>query len=266
MEYLHNYVSLESIFRNKTPLSFECRVHLGQCLIQAVNTLHRAGITHRDIKPENVLVNVQTCDLRVIDFGLAIVDDGKHHEFAGTITWSGPRIFSKCVMHNGHVVKCGVYSFHDFAKNDLWGAHLIVSQLIDKNFTNHLHEQFGQSKTLQDAVDAMYLLFHTQTEKHWENTLLNTIDRDMASYKKQILQEQTKCKKKAAQQTQKKWFLDTLGLDARVKEPAIIRKAYHKTIMKNHPDKTVHLSPQERKQRQHIFKRLNEYYTKMYSS
>jgi serine/threonine protein kinase len=234
-------------------LSLECRIHLGQRLLQAVNALHKARISHRDIKPENVLVNVQTCDLRIIDFGLAIVDDGRQHDFAGTITWSGPRIFSKCVMHNGHVVQCGKYSFHDFAKNDLWGAYLIVSQLVDNKYVNHLHNQLGERPSLQDTVDAMYSFFSTNTEKHWENTLLRTIDRDINKHNKQ-----TRAYK------QKKWFFDTLGIDDTVTDLKIIRKAYHNIILKYHPDKTVHLAPQQKKQHQQIFKRLNQYYTKMY--
>ena len=34
-------------------------------------TFRQAGITHHDIKDENVLINVQTLEAKVIDFGCA---------------------------------------------------------------------------------------------------------------------------------------------------------------------------------------------------
>uniref|UniRef100_A0A1I7SKF5 Stress-activated protein kinase JNK n=1 Tax=Bursaphelenchus xylophilus TaxID=6326 RepID=A0A1I7SKF5_BURXY len=39
-------------------------------MLRGISHLHRAGIVHRDIKPSNIVVN-ETCDLKIIDFGLA---------------------------------------------------------------------------------------------------------------------------------------------------------------------------------------------------
>lgn len=247
MEYLKDYISLEAVFQKQIPLSIECRVHLGKRLIEGIEALHKAGITHRDIKPENILVNTQTCDLRIIDFGLASVNDGHSYPFAGTIIWSGPRIFSKCIVKNGHVIHCGdAYSFQDFQKNDLWGGYLTISQLIDRNYTNHLFQQLGNVHTLQEKVDALYNLFHTNTELHWEKSLLKTIERDI----------------NISQETQ--WFFNTIGLVPNTTTLVQdIKKAYYKAFMKYHPDKKgFHLQGKQKKQNEQVLKRLHQYYHK----
>ena len=38
--------------------------------------MHGSGIIHRDIKPSNLLIN-SNCDLKICDFGLATVKNGK---------------------------------------------------------------------------------------------------------------------------------------------------------------------------------------------
>ena len=40
-------------------------------LIKAIEFCHRNNVIHRDIKPENLLVNPNTDDLRLCDFGFA---------------------------------------------------------------------------------------------------------------------------------------------------------------------------------------------------
>jgi len=40
-------------------------------LLKAIEFCHRHQVIHRDIKPENLLINPQTGDLRLCDFGFA---------------------------------------------------------------------------------------------------------------------------------------------------------------------------------------------------
>ena len=36
-----------------------------------LNYMHSAGVLHRDLKPANLLIDTDTCDVRICDFGLS---------------------------------------------------------------------------------------------------------------------------------------------------------------------------------------------------
>ncbi len=40
-------------------------------LLHGIAYLHRSGLIHRDIKPENILLDGQTLEVRICDFGMA---------------------------------------------------------------------------------------------------------------------------------------------------------------------------------------------------
>ena len=62
----------------------------------AINFIHSRGIAHRDLKPDNVMIDDETHDLKLIDFGFAgpIERDGKLHSetHKGTAYYMAPEI------------------------------------------------------------------------------------------------------------------------------------------------------------------------------
>lgn len=40
-------------------------------LLESITYIHSKNIAHRDIKPENILLDIETQDVKLIDFGIA---------------------------------------------------------------------------------------------------------------------------------------------------------------------------------------------------
>lgn len=53
-------------------------------VVETVQLVHEAGVVHRDIKDENVVIDLETGNVRLIDFGSgAELRDGFYNEFDG---------------------------------------------------------------------------------------------------------------------------------------------------------------------------------------
>lgn len=62
---------LQSIIFSKTPLNEDqSQWILYQCLA-GIKYLHSAGVVHRDLKPANLLVDLDSCTVKICDFGLS---------------------------------------------------------------------------------------------------------------------------------------------------------------------------------------------------
>lgn len=68
--------TLENMFdrysKRLIPLKIALKIALN--ILNAFNYLHSIGVTHNDIKPTNILINEETFDIHVIDFGGACKD------------------------------------------------------------------------------------------------------------------------------------------------------------------------------------------------
>lgn len=62
---------LQKILYSKTTLSEEQMQYLVYQLLAGMNYINSASVLHRDLKPSNLLIDIQTCNLKICDFGLA---------------------------------------------------------------------------------------------------------------------------------------------------------------------------------------------------
>ena len=72
--------------------------------------MEHAGIFHRDIKDENILLNTNTLEPKLIDFGCAVQVDNlnqRFYSFSGTPEFAAPEVRSLCQS--------------EWHKNDIYG-------------------------------------------------------------------------------------------------------------------------------------------------
>lgn len=59
------------VLLTRASLSLQACLKIAIALTQSLATLHKAGIIHKDIKPSNIIVNLETAQVKLTDFGLA---------------------------------------------------------------------------------------------------------------------------------------------------------------------------------------------------
>ncbi len=92
-QYLTDYVTLTSIlgdFDFLTPPHLKLII---QHLIEAVLLLHDLKIAHRDLKPDNIMINLKTCQIKIIDFGLGCYLKCSLTDSRGTASYTPPETY-----------------------------------------------------------------------------------------------------------------------------------------------------------------------------
>jgi len=85
-------------------------------LVDAIDCLHKNGIVHRDIKPENIMINSETKDLRLIDFGFA--RKTQTDMIQGTVLYAPPEML---------VAPEGItFTVEELKQFDLWSLGMTI--------------------------------------------------------------------------------------------------------------------------------------------
>merc|ERR1719499_110277 len=64
-------MTLAKVIRSKQTLTDRHFRYFIYQLLRGLKYMHSAGVIHRDLKPDNLMVDLNTCDLKITDFGLA---------------------------------------------------------------------------------------------------------------------------------------------------------------------------------------------------
>lgn len=132
---------LQSIVFSKTPLSEDqTQWILYQCLA-GLKYLHSAGVVHRDLKPANLLIDLESCDVKICDFGLSrVVAEETEEDMEGDNT-----LYVVTRWYRSPEVLLG-YTHYDKLV-DLWSLGCIFGELMHRrplldgsNFVNQLEK------------------------------------------------------------------------------------------------------------------------------
>ena len=76
MEYIEG-VTLKDLITSKGALPVPVGLRVAKQMCQGLDAAHRQGVVHRDIKPHNMLILPETGELKIMDFGIARVQELK---------------------------------------------------------------------------------------------------------------------------------------------------------------------------------------------
>ena len=76
--------TLRTLLNEERPLPIDRAVHIILSLCDALDAMHKRGIVHRDLKPENVVLTGEQVPIKIIDFGIARLEDARRITHAGT--------------------------------------------------------------------------------------------------------------------------------------------------------------------------------------
>ena len=117
----------------KLPTAEACRY--GMEIAEALAVAHDAGIAHRDVKPENIMITAKNNQVKMVDFGLARLNDDQNLTregvIAGTLAYMAPeQIRAEATDHRVDIYALGIILFEmmagrmPFSGDNVLGQHL----------------------------------------------------------------------------------------------------------------------------------------------
>jgi serine/threonine protein kinase len=109
-----------------TPLSHNILLKIMYNILKGIYYIFQLGIGHGDLKPDNILINPETNNIQIIDFGLACTKDCLP---LGTLIYDSPEIL------NNHLKKGNereqTFSLQRLQKSDIFTIGLIFYELAN---------------------------------------------------------------------------------------------------------------------------------------
>jgi len=110
-------------------------------LMEVVEFLHLNYICHHDIKLENIMIDPETLNIKLIDFGMSTMgskeeDISKMNEMSGTPMYISPEKFS--------------FDEYDGRKSDIWSCGILLYKLATGSFPFEQDNLLDLSRSIKD--------------------------------------------------------------------------------------------------------------------
>ena len=148
MERPENVKDLYDYITEQGPLSENVSRNFFTQIVQIVWNIEKSGVLHRDIKDENVLVDLNTGQLRLIDFGCGtLLRDTEFDDYDGTRVYSPPEWLSNS-LYNGR-------------QATVWSLGILLFDLVNGDIpfeedheikAAHLHYKTDTSTSCRDLI------------------------------------------------------------------------------------------------------------------
>ena len=151
--YNENFIDLEDyITRHTDPIPFATLAVIMRNLIEALMYLHQKGIFHRDIKPSNILINPDTKQVKIIDFGLACrsqeLDENESNLKCLKGRHGSPIYMSPAALSQR---ENEILDEDQYINNDIWGLGMVLHDLLTVGHLNRREpKEYWDIKTLAD--------------------------------------------------------------------------------------------------------------------
>jgi serine/threonine protein kinase len=133
-EYINGDTLINYIQTNKLN-EIEILLHLID-LANVLIYLHGVGLIHRDLKPENIMIDRDTLELKLIDFGVSKFTQHSHtlSMIQGTYMYMAPELFTS---QTDSIINCTIEKCYVSDKVDIFSFGVILNEIFGNADENH---------------------------------------------------------------------------------------------------------------------------------
>jgi len=133
MERPTNSIDLFNYITQKRFLPEQTARFLMRQVVQTIERCHAKGVIHRDIKDENLLIDVNTGEVKLIDFGSgSFLHEEEYTDFTGTRVYSPPEL-----------IKTNKYTANPYT---VWSIGILLFDMVQGDIPFELDEEICAAK------------------------------------------------------------------------------------------------------------------------
>ena len=139
--YLEGYITFKDFRKDKT-IKYKQKLDICSQMWKQIHILHKIGMIHCDIKSSNIMINPKSMNVRIIDFGIAIIVDKKDKEKRYMVYGLTKKYFNLPLHKN--------YTYEELKENDLKTMSKIIFSYL--NYSMNKNQSYKERFKLLDRL------------------------------------------------------------------------------------------------------------------